>query len=170
MKHLNLRILFLFFPGIAFTQNKVEPTDAFTIMGLVDSAITVSFSDIAQEKSIEMDSFVIENHLGEIKKVYQHIKAVALLPVLQQVNIPSASPKLLSEYYLVFRCADNYAAVYSWNEIFNTDIGKSLFVVIEIDHVKQTESGDRILLISTMDYRTGRRHLKGLKTIEIKRI
>ena len=98
------------------------------------------------------------------------MKVVALLYILQKLNITATSPKLLSEYYFVFRGSDGYAVVYSWNEIFNTDIGNSIFIVTEADNKKLTESTDRIFLISTRDFKTGRRHIKGLKSIEIKRI
>lgn len=104
------------------------------------------------------------------KKEYKNVKVVALLYILQKLNITTTSPKLLSEYYFVFRGSDGYAVVYSWNEIFNTDIGNSIFIVTEADNKKLTESTDRILLISTRDFKTGRRHIKGLKSIEIRRI
>ena len=155
---------------VAFTQETVKPTDAITITGLVEKPITITFPDIAKEKAVSIENFKVANHLGEFKKEYRNIKAVPLLPFLEKVVITISSPKVLSECYLVFRCSDGYSVVYSWNEIFNTEIGKSIFVITESDNKKLSESSDRILVISTLDFKTGRRHLKGLSSIEIKRI
>lgn len=155
---------------VSFAQKAIEATDEINIFGLLDKPTTIPFATIAQQPTTTIESFKVTNHLGEFKKEYKNVKVVALLDILQKLNITTTSPKLLSEYYFVFRGSDGYAVVYSWNEIFNTDIGNSIFIVTEADNKKLSESSDRILLISTKDYKTGRRHIKGLKSIEIKRI
>jgi len=170
MKNFFVSICLLFISTFGFTQETIKPTEEFTITGLVEKPLTLKLSDIAKEKTVSLESFKVTNHLGEFRKEYKNIKAVPLLPILEGIKITSASPKVLSEYYLIFRCSDSYSVVYSWNEIFNSEIGKSIFVVIEADNKKLSESSDRILVISTMDFKTGRRHLKGLESIEVKRI
>lgn len=159
-----------FLSVISFGQKPVEVTDEITIFGQVDNSTTISFSTIAKLPTTTLADFKITNHLGDFKKEYKNLKLVALLEILEKINITTTSPKLLSEYILIFRGSDGYTVVYSWNELFNTDIGKSIYIVTEADNKMQTESSDRILLISTKDYKTGRRHIKGLKSIEIKRV
>jgi len=170
MKKLFVILCLQFITACVFAQETVKPTDEFTIIGLVQKPITITLSDLSREKTVSLENFKVTNHLGEFKKEYKNIKAVPLLPFLQQAAIISSSPKVLSECYLVFRCSDGYSVVYSWNEIFNTEIGKSIFIITEADNKKLSDSSDRILVISTMDFKTGRRHLKGLASIEVKRI
>jgi hypothetical protein len=154
----------------SFAQKQVESTNQFEINGLVDKPKTISFSDLQKEPFVEIKNFKITNHAGEFRKEYKNIKAVALLPLLKDVTITTLSPKLLSEYCLVLKASDGYSAVVSWNELFNTEIGASFFLVIEADGKSQAESTECILLIATKDFKTGRRHIKGLQSIEIKRV
>lgn len=76
----------------------------------------------------------------------------------------------MSEFYLIARASDGYSVVISWNELFNSQSGNSFLLVLEADNKPQGEVPERILLIATKDLMTGRRHVKGLKSIEIKRI
>src|SRR6478609_1632115 len=170
MKNFGIVFILLCVSAFGFSQETIKPTDEIKIIGLVEKQVTITFSDIAKENAVSLENFKVTNHLGEFRKEIKNIKAVPLLPFLQKFNITAPSPKVLSEYYLVFRCSDGYSVVYSWNEIFNTEIGKSIFVITEADNKKLTESSDRILIICTSDFKTGRRHLKGLESIEIKRI
>ncbi len=170
MKTLSFTLLFVFSITFGFAQKSVESTDQFTISGLVDKPKTISFSDLQREKSIEIGDFKITNHAGEFRKEYKNLKAVPLLNLLKDVKITAESPKVLSEYYLVLKASDGYSVVLSWNELFNTEIGNSFFIVLEADGKSQAESTERILLIATKDFKTGRRHVKGLQSIEIKKI
>lgn len=162
--------LFLAFVNLSFAQKTIQSTNEFTIMGLVEKPITVQFSKILQDKITDVGNFTVINHLGEFKQEYRNVKGVALLELMKDVKITASSPKLLSEYYFIFKGSDGYSVVFSWNEIFNTEVGKNIFIVTETNNKSQLEGTERILLISGKDFKTGRRHVKGLKSIEAKRI
>lgn len=170
MKHFLVILSFFFLPAYSFAQQKTGPTDSILISGLVDSAFFITYSNLAKVKNVEIGNFTVTNHLGEIKKEYRHLKGVALLDLLNKIKITEPNPKVLSEFYLIFRGADGYAVVFSWNELFNTETGKTIYIVTEADDKSFVNNPDRILLISTKDFKTGRRHIKNLKNIEIKRI
>ncbi|MEP7321879.1 MAG: molybdopterin-binding protein [Saprospiraceae bacterium] len=152
------------------SQETIESTSQFTVFGLVEAAVTITFADLEKQKTTDLGNFQVTNHLGEFKKEYKNVKGVPLLSLLNNVKITASSPKLLSEYYLVFKASDDYSVVVSWNELFNTEIGNSFFLVVEADSKSQKDAPEKILLISTKDFKTGRRHVKGLKSIEVKRI
>jgi hypothetical protein len=170
MKKYHFLWLFLLLANFCFAQKPIESTNEFTIMGLVEKPLTISFAKILQEKSTDIGNFTVTNHLGEFKQEYKNVKGVALLDLMKDVKITASSPKLLSEYYFIFKGSDGYSVVFSWNEVFNTDVGKTIFIVTETNNKSQSDGTERILLISTKDYKTGRRHVKGLKTVEVKRI
>jgi hypothetical protein len=170
MKILSFTLLFVFSITFGFAQKSVESTNQFTISGLVDKPKTINFSDLQQEKSIEIGDFKITNHAGEFRKEYKNMKGVPLLNLFKDVKITAESPKVLSEYYLIIKASDGYSVVLSWNELFNTEAGNTFFIVLEADGKSQAESSERILLIATKDFKTGRRHVKGLQSIEIKKI
>lgn len=170
MKNISLTFILLFLTASLFAQRKIEPTNELQIFGLVDSAITISYEKICAMKTVDVGDLILKNQEGEFKKEYKNVKGVALLDILNKINISTAKPKELNTYYFVFTASDGYAVVFSWNEIFNSDIGKSSYVIIEANDKKLSESDDRILLMSTKDFNLGRRHIKGLKTIEVKKI
>ena len=64
---------------------------------------------------------------------------------------------------------DGYTAVYSWNEIFNTVVGDAPYIVTEKDGKLASSMEEAILMISPKDFKTGRRHIKSLTTIEVRR-
>lgn len=163
-------IALILISNFGYSQKTIEQTNEFTISGLVEQPLRISYDDLTKEKIVNIGDFKVTNHLGEFKKEYKNVKGVLLLNLLKNVNITTSSPKLLSEYYLIFKATDGYSAVVSWNELFNTEMGNSFFLVVEADNKSQKDSTEKILLISTKDFKTGRRHIKGLQSIEIKRI
>ena len=89
--------------------------------------------------------------------------------ILNKVEIDSETPKLLSEYYFVCIASDNYKVVFSWNEIFNSATGKSVYIITSQDGKPASQLDNRIALISPKDQITGRRYVKGLQKIVIRR-
>jgi len=80
------------------------------------------------------------------------------------------TPKVLSEYYFVCIASDNYKVVFSWNEIFNSDTGKSVYIITAQDGKPATGLDNRIALVSPKDQMTGRRYVKGLQKIVVERV
>ncbi len=170
MKNVIILLSLTLLPAFGFSQKSVESTNQFSIIGLVETPKTISFSDLEKEKIETLGDIKITNHLGEFKREYKNIKGVSLLSLLNDVKIIAPNPKFLSEYYFIFKATDGYSVVVSWNELFNTEIGNTFFLIIEADNKSQKYSSEKILLIATKDFKTGRRHIKGLQSIEIKRI
>jgi len=76
----------------------------------------------------------------------------------------------LSEFYFIFVGSDGYKVVYYLNEIFNADVGKAVLIVMEHDGKTIDISDGSILTICKSDLATGRRHVKYLSKILIKRV
>lgn len=161
MKYLIIAVLFL-----SFAANAQE-SKQFIIEGKVKKPLTITLDNLSTYKSVSLDSMTIFNHLMQRKNSIKNIKGVLLKDILAKVEIDAASPKTLSEYYLVFTATDNYKVVYSWNEIFNSPTGNQLMVLsnYDTDPVK-TEKGN-IAIITPSDFATGRRFVKGLSKISI---
>jgi len=163
-------LLFCLSIGRVLAQKNIEPTDQFTLLGLVEAPKTVTINDLDKQPNVILGDFKVTNHAGEFRKEYKNVKGVSLMHFLKDIKITAPSPKLLSEYFLVCRSSDGYSVVFSWNEVFNTEIGNTLFLVVEADGKSLKDSSERILLIATKDFRTGRRHVKGLQSIEVRKI
>ncbi|MBA4298849.1 hypothetical protein SAMN03080617_03767 [Algoriphagus alkaliphilus] len=60
--------------------------------------------------------------------------------------------------------------VFSCNELFNKPQGKEVYLITAEDGKSLDAMEDGLLLISKTDIRTGRRHIKNLSKIIVKRI
>jgi hypothetical protein len=170
MRKKNLSVfIFLFVSFFLFAQKDPKPTSSFIISGKVKAPVTVSIADLRKLKTQEIGDVVITNHAGEPRGTAKALKGVLLKDVLALAQIESESPKVLSEYYFVCKANDKYTVVYSWNEIFNSVVGDSAFLVLEKEGQPAEKMDDSILMICPKDFRTGRRHVKALTSIEIKR-
>ncbi|CAN5465516.1 hypothetical protein BH09BAC3_BH09BAC3_16150 [soil metagenome] len=169
IKRLVAGIGFIFLSLAAFGQKETKPTLSFEISGEVKAPVTIQIADLSKWKAVVIGDVVITNHLGEMKSKAKGLKGVLLKELLSSVEINSESPRVLSEYYFVCKANDGYTVVYSWNEIFNSIVGNTVYIITEKDGNTAASMDDSILMISSRDFRTGRRHIKALASIEVKR-
>ena len=76
---------------------------------------------------------------------------------------------MLSEYYFTCIASDGYKIIYSWNELFNTAIGNSVYILTSKDNQPLEKLDENIVMIATQDIRTGRRYVKNLQSIIVRR-
>lgn len=118
----------------------------------------------------QLDSLRIYNHAGSYRSTLQQIKGVLLKDILKEVRFGEGSPKELSEYYLIAKAKDGYKVVFSWNELFNSPLGDKVLLVTNISQASQGKQKDGFALLSPKDIATGRRYVKDLESIQIRRI
>lgn len=165
-----LLIVLICFPGKLYAQHDIKPTEQFTIEGLVKAPFTFHLKDAGSYASKKIDSVVITNHLKERRNSIKNLRAISVKDILAKVELTESQPKLLSEFYFVFIASDNYKVVFSWNEIYNTATGDNLYIITEKDGKAGEQVPDRIALLSPTDHATGRRFVKGLQKIEVRRV
>ncbi len=164
-----ITIFFLFIAFVVSAQKEMKPTTSFTLSGKVKATVIVSLAELKKLKQHDIGDVVITNHLGEPRNTAKGLKGVLLKDVLALAEIDAENPKVLSEYYFVCKANDNYTVVYSWNELYNTAVGDSSYIVLEKEGQSADKMNDSILMISPKDQKTGRRHVKALAAIEVKR-
>ncbi len=152
-----------------FGQKEPEPTTSFIISGEVKAHVTISLTEFSKYPEVPMGDITITNHLGEKKSEQKSLKGILLKDILKSVEINNENPRVLSEYYFVCKSTDGYKVVYSWNELFNSPASESVYLVTSKNGQGAKEMKETILMISPKDYMTGRRYLKSLATIEVKR-
>ena len=165
-------ILIFLLAASTFTwaQTKITPTNQFTITGKIKAELKFTLADINTYPVVAIKNVTLTNHLGETKGDIQNIKGVALKPLLEKIDFLTEKPKELSQFYLTFVASDGYKIVYSWNELFNSETGNNLFIITEKDGKKLNDIEDRILTITTTDFKTGRRYVKALDKIIVGRV
>jgi len=150
-------------------QRKITPTESFTVKGKIKSEMTFSLNQLDNFARKPIPDKIIYNHKGEAKDTVKNMKGVLLTDVLAKIEYQYDKPRELSEFYFVCTASDGYKVVFSWNEIYNTEIGNNLYIITEMEGKKQKDMGQKILLFATADIQSGRRYVKGLETIEVRR-
>lgn len=164
-----------FFPLIAFIVTTAvsvygqKQTHAFTIKGKLKQELTITDVDLKKYTTHTIGTVNITNHKGDLKGKDKDMTGVLLQDILQNVALDEENPKFFSEYYFVCVGSDNYKVVFSWNELFNTAVSQKVFIVLQKDGQDMSGSEDGMLMISSEDFRTGRRFVKNLETIEVRR-
>ena len=151
-------------------QRSIPSTDTLTVTGEIRKPIRIHVTDIDTFAKIVIPDQIIFNHKGEIKDTLTGLKGVLLKNILASIEYIYVKPRELNEFYLVLTASDGYRVVFSWNEIYNTTAGEHFFILTEAEGNKLPQMEQRIAFISTGDLQSGRRYIKGLKHIDIRRL
>ncbi len=155
----------------ARAQKPIPPTDSFTIEGRVARSVVFSPRDAEADYEVHrVDSVAILSHNMQPRSTIRDVHGILLKDILEQVVIDSESPKPLSEYYVVCIASDDYKIVFSWNELFNTEVGNHVFIITQKDGKAIDAQDDRISMVVPTDFATGRRYLKGLQRVIVQRV
>jgi hypothetical protein len=163
-----LLLLVLLYNASAFAQEKWNPTQKFSITGQVTKESVITIDSILQYKVQDIGEMNVTNHLGDFKHKDDQLKGVLLKDILSHTTFKTTSPKLLSQFYFVCQGADGYKVVYSWNELFNTEVGNHVFILTEKNGVKADKMPESLQMSSAADFKTGRRYLHNLDKIIVK--
>jgi hypothetical protein len=151
-------------------ENVVPPTSGFTVKGIVTNELTISISDLEKDKQEELHDVLIRNQKGEQKRIAKSMKRILLKTILQRAGIHAEKPKEYSGIYIVLIASDGYKNVYSWPELFNTEIGNHIYIVTSEDDKPMDQLPGRIQVMSLGDYHSGNRNLRGLAKIEVRKL
>ncbi|AYN67668.1 molybdopterin-binding protein [Euzebyella marina] len=151
-------------------QLSAQTTSSFSVVGEVEQTMSFSLTDIDDFNASDIKELEILNHKGEARGTASQLKGVLVKDLLADMKLKESNPKLYSEFYFTFAAIDGYKVVFSWNEIFNSPTGDNLYLVTSRDGKSLPEMEHSILIITTTDYKTGRRHIKGLSQIIVNRV
>jgi hypothetical protein len=151
-------------------QKTDQPTNDFVVTGQIKKELKFTLSDIEKYPSKTIGDVVITNHLGEPRGTAKQLTGILVKDLLKDLELKEETPKRFSEFYMTFVAVDNYKVVYSWNEIFNSPTGDNLFLITSRDGKKIKDMEERILILTPTDFKTGRRHIKGLSKIIVERV
>jgi len=163
----NLLTLFLLYSGFALAQEPLRQTLSFKISGAIKSESVITMDSLNTYPLQTIGDIKVTNHLGEFKHEDDKLKGVLLKDILSHSTLAAASPKLYSRFYFACIGNDGYAVVYSWNELFNTEVGNHVFIVMEKNGIKADKMPESIQMTSATDFKTGRRYLHNLDKIVV---
>ena len=164
-----LSVLFLTGTIFGHTQEekKVPFSNILTIRGKVKKEIRISVHDLASFKDSSLGNIDIVNHKGDILKQFKQVQVVPLKTILEKAALDFVKFKELFGYYFVCKATDGYTVVYSWNELFNGNAGKNIYLITAHDGVGLEAMDERPILLVMGNASSGRISLKGTAVIEV---
>ncbi|BAU52207.1 molybdopterin-binding protein [Mucilaginibacter gotjawali] len=163
-------ILFLFFSSTASAQEPLKQTLSFGISGKVKNSSIITLDSLNTYQVNVIGDIRVTDHLGTFKHQDDQLKGVLLKDILSHIVLDANSPKLYSRFYFTCMGNDGYAVVYSWNELFNTEVGNHVFIIMEKNGIKADKMPESIQMTSASDFKTGRRYLHNLEKIVVGKV
>lgn len=137
------------------------------VIGMVPSPLSFDLSDIQNMESEEFQDVFIVCGTGTPRDTIRHCRGVLLEKIIQKADVIKQDHNDTKKMFIVASAEDGYKVVFSWQEIFNTQIGGGVAILIERDGKPLDEIRERIDLISTQDYYAGGRFVRDLRQIEV---
>ena len=138
------------------------------VTGDVLTPLTLTVDSLKKMKVVELNDFKIVCQKGLTKDSVESTKGVLLTDILEKAKIAQQEHKDRN-FYIVVRASDDYKATFSWAELFNNPTGEKVYVLFEQNGKPLKEKGEMIV-VSLNDTKTGPRHVKWLKSIEVTRV
>jgi hypothetical protein len=157
----------IFVANSVFAQKEIEVTHSIHVHGQLNRDTVFTIQDLLNLNNVEIQDVSINNHEGEHKGDALQMRGIPLKDIFMDLKFDVTNTKQLSELYFVLTASDGYTVLYSWNELYNTEVGNHVYILTQMHGQNLTEMNNRIICLSTLDLKTGRRYVKGLKEIEV---
>jgi len=164
---------------LPFAQAMPNPADGprFTSPALTLSGdgtprqpVTLDVAALRALPSVTVWDVSITGHAGMVMRKLDSVTGVRLTTLLEQVRAMPTEPENAKKLALLATAGDDYRAVFSWQELFNSKNGDGVIVAYEINAKPIGIDEGPIALFSLNDTRTGPRHVRWLKRIEIRQL
>ncbi len=172
MKRLLLMAAFFIIQASSFAQTKNDSsfvTESVTVTGKIKHPMELTVESLQKMKVVKGNGVTSICQTGAHKKNIKTFKAVLLRDVLDSASVIMDRKKDRGKFIVVVTASDDYKVVFSYNEIYFGAAGDNIYVAFEENGKAITEEG-KIIVFCASDKVSGPRHVKWVKTIDIKEI
>ncbi|GAB2773168.1 molybdopterin-dependent oxidoreductase [Rhabdobacter roseus] len=140
------------------------------ITGLVKTSQTFTVSDILKMGTLQtLPDFQVVTMSGEVRHTLVKPRGVLLRTLLDQAEVPFASPKERGKLYVAAKATDDYTALFSYLDLYNNPTGDHVWVVVEENGKPLAGTGPFLLLVAN-DKVSGARHVKWLASVVVGKV
>jgi hypothetical protein len=161
-------------PGLVAGENKpADPSQyvskSVSVSGAVEQPLKLSVDDLKKFPAEQIVELVRVRQTGEQRKE-EKLTGILLRDLIDRAKVKAPQHNDLKKMAIVAGATDGYKVVFSWNEVFNTPVGDGVLVYFAKNGASLTDDEGQIAMVSIKDLRTGPRHVKWLRDIELKKI
>ncbi|HXX83687.1 MAG TPA: molybdopterin-dependent oxidoreductase [Casimicrobiaceae bacterium] len=150
-----------------------EPTigQSLAVRGNVKLELNLSIKDLKEFPVQRLEDARVVREAGSRStepEIARRYTGCLLRDVLDRAKPIEKNRYDLRKSIVVVTAADGYRAVFSWAELYVSPIGDGVLVVYERDGRPLPDSEGPLALVSLNDTRPGPRHVKWLRSIEVR--
>jgi len=153
-------------PSMAATATSVV-SEQLTITGAVARALTFKVDDLKAFPADQISTLTLSRKVDD-KETPSTVRGVRLTSLLELATLTEADHNTWKHAFVVARATDGYQVVFSWPELFNTDVGPGVLVIFERDGAPLGDREGRLALVSGKDTRAGPRNVHWLTRIDVR--
>lgn len=159
----NLRAaLLLAMLGFAWPASAADVvSEQLAVSGAVKNSLTLKVDDLRAFAADQIASVTVTRRVDD-KETASTVRGVKLTALLERAVLASTDQNDWKHTVVLATATDGYQVVFSWPELFNSDIGAGALVIFERDGQPLAEREGRIALVSARDLRNGPRSVRWL--------
>jgi DMSO/TMAO reductase YedYZ molybdopterin-dependent catalytic subunit len=159
-------------PGVAADSATGQPPLARQIFvsSSVQQPLTLGVAELLEFPAQQISEVQLICQSGANRGKLENLKGVLLRDVLTRAQVLAPGHNDVKKMIVVASATDGYTVVFSWSEIFNSPVGDGVIVFFEKDGAPLADNEGPIALVSRLDTRTGPRHVRWLKSIEVRKV
>lgn len=140
------------------------------VTGVVERPLALTVDDLRALPVAHGGKLDVTRHNGDKAETIISYRGVRLRDILDQAVLDAPGHNDVKKLAIIATATDGYAVVFSWGELYNSPAGEGVVVCFEKNGKALDENDGEIALISARDIRTGARHVKWLKAIEVRKL
>jgi len=156
-------------PALAQSQGPGAAT--LTVKGNVEHELALSIDELKRLPAQRIEDVRVVREQGSTTttpEAARRYTGVLLRDVLDRAKLTEKNRFDLRRSVVIATATDGYRAVFSWAELYLSPIGDGALVVYERDGAALADTEGPLALVSLKDTRTGPRHVKWLRSIEVR--
>ena len=147
-----------------------QMSHGLAVTGVVENPLALSVADLRQLPAANGGKLDVTRHNGNKAETLASYRGVRLRDILDKAVLDAPGHNDMKKLAIIAIATDGYVAVFSWGELYNSPAGEGVVVYYEKNGKALDEGDGEIALISARDTRTGPRHVKWLKAIEVRKL
>jgi hypothetical protein len=148
----------------------VAAGSTITISGEVQKVLRLSVQDLKKFKAAEVARRAEHPRpQAEGKPAEDRYLGCLLREVLNEAGLTQSHRRDLRRSYILVTATDGYQILFSWGEVFNTELGDAIYIAYERNGAPIDDAEGGIALFSLKDTAAGPRFARGVSTIQVLR-
>jgi DMSO/TMAO reductase YedYZ molybdopterin-dependent catalytic subunit len=142
-------------------------SEQVVVSGPVKTPLTLRVDDLRAFPAADIQTASVMHRMGK-DETASTVRGVRLGAVLDRAGFVGSDQNEWKHTVVLATATDGYQVVFSWSELFNTEVGAGALLVFERDGQPLADREGRIALVSTKDTRAGPRSVRSLARIEVR--